>query len=63
MHTEAQCSFLSSLPDQFRVAEDLQVQLSTGSTAKDLSEVVKTMIEEEGELSPEDEALLKTRKL
>jgi len=60
---EVQCTFRTSLPSQFAVPEDIQIQMSTGSVAKNLSDVLKQMISEEGTLEENEEAELKTRKL
>ena len=60
---EVQCTFRTTLPDQYHVDEALEIQLATASTAKELSEVVKQIMEDGDSM---DEALLKevkTRKL
>lgn len=63
MSSEVTCTFRTTLPDQYKVQEEFEIQLSTSSVNKDLSEIVKQMIIEEGQLDEAEEKLLKTRKL
>lgn len=56
-------TFRTSLPPQYAISEEIQIQLSATSVARDISDVLKQMITEEGALSEAEEAELKTRKL
>ena len=60
---EVQCTFRTNLPEQYKVQEDLQIQLGTVSSPAELSQIIKQMIEEDGQLEGNDLAELKTRKL
>ena len=46
--SEVQCTFRTSLPEQFQLAEELEIQLQTTSGVKELSTIIKQMIEDEG---------------
>ena len=61
--SEVQCTFRTSLPEKYQVPEEVDIQLQTSSTSKELSTIVKQMIEENGELDDEDLKEMKTRKL
>lgn len=61
--SEATCTFRSGLPEQYRVSEELQIQLETDSQTKDITQIVKQMIIEEGTLNEEEEKDLTNRKL
>jgi hypothetical protein len=60
---EVLCSFKTTLPEPFRISEEFSITLSTSSTTKDLTEVLKQMLLEENVLEDEQERILKTRKL
>lgn len=47
MTTEVACVFRTNLPEIFQVP-DVTINLSTSSTTKDLTQIVKQLIEEEG---------------
>jgi len=42
---EVQCTFRTALPDEFKVEESLEIQLDTNSTNKDLTTVLREIIE------------------
>jgi hypothetical protein len=63
INSEVQCTFHTSLPDQFKVPEEVEIQLSSSSVAKDLSNIVKQIIEDEGALDEDQADQFKTRKL
>jgi len=46
--TEVLCRFRSTLPDEFQVDQSLEIQLGTKSSNKDLGEIIKQMLEDEG---------------
>jgi hypothetical protein len=60
---EVQCTFRTNLPENYKVQEDLQIQLGTTSSPAELSQIVKQMMEDDGQLEEKDLAELKTRKL
>ena len=44
---EVQCTFRTMLPEEYKVEESIEIQLETNSTNKDLTEVVRQMMEEQ----------------
>lgn len=56
---EVQCTFRTNLPEQYKVAEDLEIQMQTSSGPNELSQILKQMMEDDGCDLPE----MKTRKL
>lgn len=63
MNPEVQCTFRTNLPEAYKVQEDLQIQLQTVSTPAELSQILKQMMEDDGQLEDKDLEELKTRKL
>ena len=61
--SEVQCTFRTSLPEQYKVPEEVEIQLQTTSGNKELSSIVKQMIEDDGLLDEKDAEEMKTRKL
>ena len=61
--SEVQCTFRTSLPEKYQVPEEVEIQLQTSSSSKELSTIVKQMIEDEGALDEEELKEIKTRKL
>lgn len=61
---EVQCTFKTRLPESYQVDESVEIQLSTGSTNKDLTQVVKEMIlEEQGDDDTDAMKQVKNKKL
>lgn len=60
MTQEVQCTFHTSLPADFKVPADAQINLATSSTAEELTQVVRQMLLESASASAKKE--LKTRK-
>jgi len=50
---EVQCTFRTALPELYQV-EESEIQLPTQSSNKDLSEVVKQLLEDEGRIDEKD---------
>lgn len=61
--SEVQCTFRTSLPERYQVPEEVEIQLQTSSTSKELSAIVKQMIEDDGLLDEAESKEIKTRKL
>ena len=52
---EVQCCFKTTLPDRFKVPDDTEISLSTSSTTKELTQIVKQLLLEDNE----DQAMVK----
>jgi len=60
MTQEVQCTFHTSLPKDFKVPDDAQINLATSSTAEELSQIVRQMLSESASAAAKKD--LKTRK-
>ena len=60
---EVQCIFKTLLPEKYQVPEGVEISLQTSSVNKDLSQIVKEMIAEEGSLDENEQKEWKSRKL
>ena len=60
---EVQCTFRTTLPDDFKVDESIEIQLNTNSTNKDLTQIIKEIIQEELDETSDSMKHLQTRKL
>lgn len=61
--SEVQCVFRTALPDHFKVDKALEIQLGSNSTNKDLNEVVKQMMEDDGTMDEHHLKEVRQRKL
>lgn len=59
MTAEVQVIFKTLLPEDYQVP-DIQININTGSTNKELTQIVKKLIESEGKVSNDE---IKSRKL
>ena len=48
MTQEVQCTFHTTLPAEYRVPTDAQINLSTSATADELSQIIRQMLVESG---------------
>ena len=60
---EVQCTFRTALPDEFKVEESLEIQLDTNSTNKDLTTVLREIIEGMDEFTEKASTQMKSKKL
>ena len=61
MTMEIQCRFVTGMPERYQVPP-VEISLSTSSTAKDLTKIVKELLLEENEGDKEFEKEIATRK-
>ena len=61
MTMEIQCRFVTGMPERYQVPE-VEISLSTSSTAKDLTKIVKELLLEENEGDEEFEKEISARK-
>ena len=59
---EVSVTFRSTLPEQFQVPEEVQVQVSTSSVALELGQIVKQLLAE-NDMDESSSKLLQSRKL
>ena len=61
---EVQCTFHTNLPDDFQVDNSLEIQLNTSSTNKDLTQVLRGLVDElQDDLTEQATKDLKSKKI